>query len=614
MNHLIHKQTIDLQVNSNQNAYKLQHAVSQRYWDKVVPALEAVFDKVIGTDEWVKIEQLELNLGQLTSKELLNETFIKRLTATVEKELKQLLKTPSTTISRVPIQKGYFQQWLFFLEKGYLEQQNSGAEEQRLSAVLETLSKHTWAVHQLGALFQQQPLVLERLVLQHSTSFLQKIVQIYTQHTQDKLSLLLKEIEVIRTKKIKVVGELEGLQMEKRQLEQLFWKSVVKTALVAKKPMTWQAVGQFFLKQKLPVSIFSADNVAVLKWSDTPLWNELVQIMSVNSKAKISNIESPESLKKRNASSSVETTHSTSKTSKVTDSDEILNPKNSSKEQNQTKRSPSSISDQSFSSLEENQKKKISNEENNILNKKNKNTTPIPVILPKQKDKPSTINEDDLVQAKPTSMEQETTLFTKKDHASTLDTKPKTSKTKSSSFEIRQTQSSIVFRQDTEIFIQHAGIVLLHPYWKHYFKAIGLTQNGQFINEMARQKAVVLLHYLATGETDLPEYEMVLPKLLCDMPVDMPIDRHLELSSEELEEGESMMQVVLQHWGALGAVSNASLREGFLQRDGKLIKKALSWHLQVERKTIDILLNRLPWGLGVIKLPWKKDILQVEWA
>lgn len=614
MNHLIHKQTIDLQVKSNQNAYKLQHAVSQRYWDKVLPALEAVFDKVIGTNEWVKIEQLELDLGQLTSKELLSETFIERLTATVEKELKQLLKTPSTTVSRVPIQKGYFQQWLFFLEKGYLEQQENGGEERRLEAVLETLSKHTWAVHQLRALFQQQPLVLERLVLQHGTSFLQKIVQIYTQHPQDKLPLLLKEIEVIRTKKIKMVDELEGLPMGKRQLEQLFWKSVVKTALVAKKPMIWQAVGQVFLKQTLPVSIFSADNALVLKWADTPLWNELVQIISANPNAKVSKIESPEDLKKRNTSSVIEAIHPPSKTSKLPDSDEIPTPQNSSKEQNQTEHSPSSISNYNFLSLEETQKKKISNEENNILNKKDKNTTPTPMISPKQKDKSSTINEDDLVQDKPTSMEQETTLSTKKDNASTLDTKPKTLKTKPSSPEKRRTQSSIVFRQDTEIFIQHAGIVLLHPYWRHYFKAIGLTQNGQFIDEMARQKAVVLLHYLATGQTDLPEYEMVLPKLLCDMPVDMPIDRHIEISNEELEEGENMMQVVLQHWGALGAVSNASLREGFLQRDGKLLKKALSWHLQVERKTIDILLSRLPWGLGVIKLPWKKDILQVEWA
>jgi hypothetical protein len=35
--------------------------------------------------------------------------------------------------------------------------------------------------------------------------------------------------------------------------------------------------------------------------------------------------------------------------------------------------------------------------------------------------------------------------------------------------------------------------------------------------------------------------------------------------------------------------------------------------LQVEQKAVDVLLNTLPWGIGVIKLPWMKEILHTEW-
>ena len=51
-----------------------------------------------------------------------------------------------------------------------------------------------------------------------------------------------------------------------------------------------------------------------------------------------------------------------------------------------------------------------------------------------------------------------------------------------------------------------------------------------------------------------------------------------------------------------------------MQREGKLTRKPFDWLLQVEQKTLDILLGRLPWGLSMIKLPWMPEMLRVEWA
>jgi hypothetical protein len=59
--------------------------------------------------------------------------------------------------------------------------------------------------------------------------------------------------------------------------------------------------------------------------------------------------------------------------------------------------------------------------------------------------------------------------------------------------------------------------------------------------------------------------------------------------------------------------SAAGLREGFLQRPVKLFTKNGDIYLRVEKSSIDVLLDYLPWNLGIIMLPWMKDILRVEW-
>lgn len=166
----------------------------------------------------------------------------------------------------------------------------------------------------------------------------------------------------------------------------------------------------------------------------------------------------------------------------------------------------------------------------------------------------------------------------------------------------------------TTLFIDHAGMVLLHPFLPSFFRTVGLLDDKEFKDEASRHRAVHLLHYLASKETGLPEYALLLPKMLCAIPFDLPIDRYIELSATEMEEGENLLAVAIEHWGALGKTSPDGLREGFLQREGKLEKRESGWYLTVEKQTVDILLGRLPWGLSMVKFPWMKEILRVEWG
>jgi hypothetical protein len=166
----------------------------------------------------------------------------------------------------------------------------------------------------------------------------------------------------------------------------------------------------------------------------------------------------------------------------------------------------------------------------------------------------------------------------------------------------------------TGLFVNQAGLVILHPFLLPYFEAVGLLDGEVFRDEAAQQTAIYLLHYLATRQTDAPEYELVLPKLLCGWPLNEPVRREPALPDAALTEAEHLLQTVIDYWEVLKSTSPDGLREGFLQRGGKLTQLFEGdWRLQVEQQAIDVLLSRLPWGFNVVKLPWMESMIMVEW-
>jgi hypothetical protein len=164
------------------------------------------------------------------------------------------------------------------------------------------------------------------------------------------------------------------------------------------------------------------------------------------------------------------------------------------------------------------------------------------------------------------------------------------------------------------LHIRQAGLVLLHPFLQIYLGDVGLLAGEAFRDEAAQQRAIYLLHYLASGQTTAPEPELVLSKLLCGWPLNDPVEADLELPEAALAEGEHLLETVIGYWEALKNTSPDGLREGFLQREGKLTRTENGWKLQVERQSIDILLGQLPWGVSMVKLPWMSNLLVVEWT
>jgi len=70
---------------------------------------------------------------------------------------------------------------------------------------------------------------------------------------------------------------------------------------------------------------------------------------------------------------------------------------------------------------------------------------------------------------------------------------------------------------------------------------------------------------------------------------------------------------VLGHWTALKSKSAELLRNEFLSREGKLVPGDDNDKVFIERKTMDVLLEKLPWNIGIVQLPWKEKLISVQW-
>ncbi len=164
---------------------------------------------------------------------------------------------------------------------------------------------------------------------------------------------------------------------------------------------------------------------------------------------------------------------------------------------------------------------------------------------------------------------------------------------------------------DAGLILDHTGLVLLHPFLPQFFRSLSIVEDSVLVQP---DRALHLLHFLATGVTNASEYELTFAKILCGIPLRQPVEAAVGLTEEECAEAINLLQTVIRYWDALKNTSADGLRETFLRRSGKLSPfESGDWLLQVETQTHDVLLDRLPWGIAMIKLPWMPSMLRVEW-
>lgn len=163
------------------------------------------------------------------------------------------------------------------------------------------------------------------------------------------------------------------------------------------------------------------------------------------------------------------------------------------------------------------------------------------------------------------------------------------------------------------LWINEAGVILLHPFLPQLFRSRGWVDREKFTDADGQTMAVYALHYLATGEVEAPEHQLLLPKLLTGMRPETALHPVDLLTGDDRIACDELLTEVVKHWNALRNTSAAGLREAYLRRSGKLENQDGKWRLTVEHKAQDILLSRLPWPISMIKLPWMTGVLSVTW-
>ncbi|MFN8714405.1 MAG: contractile injection system tape measure protein [Bacteroidota bacterium] len=182
---------------------------------------------------------------------------------------------------------------------------------------------------------------------------------------------------------------------------------------------------------------------------------------------------------------------------------------------------------------------------------------------------------------------------------------------------------------DDTLIITNAGLVLLHPFINTFLSRTGHIENREFISDRAKEEAAVLLQLLVTGMPDqnssdensetnwFEEHQLLLNKILVGLPLETPLPGLSAFSRTELEtfsaEADKAVQHAINSWPLLSRTTVAAFREMFLKHEGRLSAGSGGWDLQIERDSFDVLIDKLPWPISIIRHPWSEKTLFVTW-
>lgn len=163
-----------------------------------------------------------------------------------------------------------------------------------------------------------------------------------------------------------------------------------------------------------------------------------------------------------------------------------------------------------------------------------------------------------------------------------------------------------------------AGLVLIWPYLTEFFKRHQLLKEDPdnaewtFSDENAQLKAHGLLTYMLDAKSN--ENSWPLTNVLLGLEPETFVEDDIPLTNDECKSANDLLRAVIANWPALKDMSINNFRELFLLREGEVQQTDGGYKVSIEKKTIDILLTKLPWGLGYISLPWLgKQLIEVDW-
>ena len=610
MNHHIGKTSLDIRAPRTVDGFALQTEVSDWFWQNLLPELGRALDAAVPTDVVLRLERLDIEL-KLSKTKHWQAVMTPSVCRAIVEEIMQRRLFPRPTdavVLELPLTENGFAAWLSFIETGQKPFAIGDFEIWQKDA-LDAVTSSAVALSTLKRTLANDPLSIERLIRQHDAVFLGQLLEAITGKSVSELKVWQKTFEVL----LRNDGFRTALSFSKfdnRAIHLAFWQPVFETIL---------AEVQVFDYQKFAMLEFLLHLIAQLQgktFSKADLMERLLYFFQQKLKEE-GFLQAERSEKDADTEGRLLFENAKEETLEKSDKNRFR-----------------------VEQKHDNELRPIAKQNAFLRNEWMKTLKPLPEserlavlfepvvseVLTMMERKASR-GDTPLEQAKIKTKSMETALnpSDKKEGNVVLKTNVNRGKDVESTAQTNEQYMQHVLDQEKDwtneqtfvvgesIYVGMSGVVLLHPFIHPFFEELGLLDASDFKDETARRRGVGLLQYLTVGEADVVEYDAALLKLLCALPFETPIDSRIELTDIERKEVDELLSMVIKHWGALGDVGVDSLRQGFLQRDGKLSKRSDGWLLQIEKQTMDILLDRLPWGFGVVKLPWQADMLFVEW-
>lgn len=606
--HIIRHQVLEFNLPSSTGSNQLQRKMSILFQEQVLPELEKVFDELTSEGQTLRVKELEVDLGPLSDSELEEaflETCVRRIREEVGLRLRRAELRPEAANYLVSRSTTVIESFHHFLATGRLPWRApvEALRDLETAVILAYEEKKDGSDPTLRRLLREEAPVPQRLVRQFSDQLLKVLIQHLVPPGTSEMIIALNGLAG------RTVEQLSGFSASAQQLKRDLWLAIfhhlttsgsspdrsrqLLSAILdewsASFPRTeeWDRVLNSWSEQyasgKIPVT--APDFLSKAEWVDLieamrrPDATDMVQAAA--SKERITrSVSTQEHDDAKSDDTDLDPGPATEPDRVGEKKDEEIAPEQTSKETSFAQKDKPDVSKRNVPEDAEEEKKEEM-QEKRLKRKAGESSSRAPV---------------------------------KKDETKTPAVPPAGPPAE------RPRQSGPSYRggsKEEPIFVENAGLSLIVPFLPRFFDALGLLSEGKFPDEIQQERAAHILHYLAYFNDRPPEYELLLNKLLCGIPLERPLERDILITEAEKEECRQLLEAVLRNWGALGGTRPEGLQQAYLQRKGKLLfqEGSRSWVLQVEKKSVfDLLLNKLPWGFSVLKMKWMPEMLRVEWG
>lgn len=164
--------------------------------------------------------------------------------------------------------------------------------------------------------------------------------------------------------------------------------------------------------------------------------------------------------------------------------------------------------------------------------------------------------------------------------------------------------------------IANAGLCLFSPWFSRLFLMLHYLSEDRrtFKDTASKIRAIFLMQYLTCqADKAYQETDLVFNRMLVDLPMHIPLPKQLELTNEEKKIADDMLNGVKSNWDKMRNTSMEGFLQSFITRKGQLEEQDDKWILTVEKRAFDILLDYIPWSYSMIRNPWMKKYIQVNW-